>query len=61
MGPGDNAYKLRWAEEFELVQRVMIYASTMRGRWQALRDLRLRPAARWVRDKALAFKCSNKE
>lgn len=61
MGPGDNAYKLRWAEEFDPVKRVMIYADTSRGRWRALLDLRLRPCARWIRDRLLAFKPSNKE
>ncbi len=61
MGPGDNAYKLRWAEEFDPVMRIVMYANTARGRWQAWLDLRLRPLARHVRDRFQAIKKLHKE
>ncbi len=61
MGPGDNTYKMRWAEEFHPLNRVVIYASTWRGRWRALLDIRVRPCARWLRGKAQAIKPSHKE
>lgn len=51
MGPGENAYKLRWAETYEPIKRVVIYGPTLQGRLQAWLDLRLRPAARRLRDR----------
>lgn len=61
MGPGDNAYKLRWAEEFDPVKRVMIYGNTWRARGLALFDLRLRPLLRRGRDRWRARQTSTKE
>lgn len=61
MGPGENAYKLRWAEAFDPVKRVVIYGNTARGRLQSLLDLRLRPALRWARNQWRARTPSNKE
>ena len=50
MGPGENTYKYRWADESEAVSTMMIYAHSMRGRWLAARELALKPAARRIRD-----------
>ena len=61
MGPGDNAYKLRWAEEFDPVKRVMIYGNTWRARGKALFDLRLRALLRRARDRWQARQYSTKE
>jgi len=44
MGPGDNKYKLRWAEEFPKLYKIIIYNKTLRGRILAGIDLKLRPA-----------------
>jgi CelD/BcsL family acetyltransferase involved in cellulose biosynthesis len=46
MGPGENAYKLRWTERSETLQHVIAYARTARGRLAALVDLTLVPWAR---------------
>ena len=50
MGPGENVYKYRWADEAEPVSTMTIYGHSMRGRWLAARDLVLKPAARRIRD-----------
>jgi CelD/BcsL family acetyltransferase involved in cellulose biosynthesis len=51
MGPGDNAYKLRWAEGAAPLQRLTAYSRSPRGRLAALVDLRLKPMARAIRDR----------
>lgn len=50
MGPGDNAYKQRWAEAVEPVGRLTVYASTLRGRALAAWEIALKPMARRLRD-----------
>jgi CelD/BcsL family acetyltransferase involved in cellulose biosynthesis len=50
MGPGENIYKYRWADEAEPVGTMTIYGHSMRGRWLAARELVLKPAARRIRD-----------
>jgi len=49
MGPGENAYKLRWTDRSEALRRATVYARTARGRVAAAVDLRLAPLARRVR------------
>lgn len=61
MGPGDNAYKLRWAEEFDPVARVVIYGTTARASWLALLDVRIRPAVRVLRARWTTRRSSDKE
>lgn len=51
MGPGDNAYKLRWAEGSAPLGRLTAYSRGPRGRFAALVDLRLKPLARTIRDR----------
>lgn len=60
MGPGENAYKLRWAETFDPVQRVIIYGSSARAQLLAAVDIWLRPALRWARDRWRARHSSRK-
>lgn len=43
MGPGTNPYKLRWAEEYPTLTRVVVYNRTVRGRLLAVLNLWLRP------------------
>ena len=49
MGPGENAYKLRWTDRSEALHRAIVYARTARGHVAAAVDLRLAPLARRVR------------
>lgn len=49
MGPGENAYKLRWAETFAELHKVTVYNNTLTGHWLALRETRLRPLLRSAR------------
>lgn len=49
MGPGENAYKLRWTDQSEALHRVTVYARTARGQLAAAVDLRLAPLARRAR------------
>jgi len=50
MGPGDNAYKRRWADDAEQVLALTAYAGSLRGRALAAWELALKPAARRVRE-----------
>jgi CelD/BcsL family acetyltransferase involved in cellulose biosynthesis len=50
MGPGDNAYKHRWADDVEPVLALTAYSSSLRGRALAAWELAVKPAARRVRD-----------
>ncbi len=43
MGPGNNAYKQRWAEGGQQQISFIAFNTTLRGRWFALRERRLRP------------------
>lgn len=61
MGPGENAYKLRWAEEFDPIERLTVFNNTKRGRLQALLDLRIRPWLRRTRDRWQASRTAEKE
>jgi len=54
MGPGENAYKYRWADGGAPVQTVSVYARTLRGRALAAWQLALKPAARRLRDRIRA-------
>ncbi|MEP6996250.1 MAG: GNAT family N-acetyltransferase [Betaproteobacteria bacterium] len=49
MGPGENLYKYRWADNAEPVAAMTIYGNSLRGRWLAARELVLKPMARRVR------------
>jgi len=50
MGPGENAYKFRWAEGGDVVHAVAAYGRSLRSRSLAAWELALKPAARRVRD-----------
>lgn len=43
MGPGQNDYKLRWAEEYPQLHRFVAYNRTLRGRLLSGIDLYLKP------------------
>ncbi len=45
MGPGDNAYKLRWAERAPEQSRATSYGRSLRGRYLSVVERRLRPLA----------------
>jgi CelD/BcsL family acetyltransferase involved in cellulose biosynthesis len=51
MGPGDNAYKYRWADATETVLAMTTYAPSLKGRALAAWELSLKPAARRLRDR----------
>jgi CelD/BcsL family acetyltransferase involved in cellulose biosynthesis len=51
MGPGENAYKLRWADKAEPLRRMRAYSRSPGGRLAAFVDLRVLPVARAVRDR----------
>jgi CelD/BcsL family acetyltransferase involved in cellulose biosynthesis len=51
MGPGDNPYKERWAEQAEPVAELAVYGRTLRGRWLAAWETTLKPLARRLRDR----------
>ena len=46
MGPGKNPYKLRWAEEFEPLSRVVGYNTNLKGRLLGITKLKLIP---WIK------------
>ena len=54
MGPGDNAYKQRWAEEAVPVAELSVYGRSAKGRWLATWETTLKPLARRVRDRFAA-------
>jgi len=45
MGPGDNAYKQRWAEQAPEQSKAMAYGRSLRGRYLSIVERRLRPVA----------------
>ncbi|MGB8435302.1 MAG: GNAT family N-acetyltransferase [Burkholderiales bacterium] len=51
MGPGENAYKLRWTESAEPLRRMRAYSRSPSGRLAAVMDLHMLPYARAVRDR----------
>jgi CelD/BcsL family acetyltransferase involved in cellulose biosynthesis len=50
MGPGSNAYKLRWTEDGEKMFRLTGFSPTARGRALEFVERRLKPLARDTRD-----------
>ena len=50
MGPGENPYKYRWAEDTEPVRTMTVYGRSVRGRVFASRERLLKPAARRLRE-----------
>lgn len=55
MGPGENAYKYRWADGGEPVYSIAVYGRTVRGQMLAAHELVLKPAARRVRNVLLGL------
>ncbi len=51
MGPGENAYKYRWADATEPVLAMTVYARSLSGRALAAWELSLKPVARRLRDR----------
>ena len=54
MGPGENAYKMRWTDRAEPLKRVTIYNRTMRGEFSWFSDVKLKPPLRQMRDRFLS-------
>ena len=48
MGPGDNPYKIRWAEDHAPLYQLIVFGTTVRGRILGLLEGRLRPIARRI-------------
>jgi len=51
MGPGDNAYKTRWSDQGEPLQRMIVYNRTLQGRFHWLREEKAKPVLRRIRDR----------
>jgi CelD/BcsL family acetyltransferase involved in cellulose biosynthesis len=51
MGPGDNAYKLRWTDQGDPLRRLIVYNRTLRGRLAWLKDGVVKPRLRDLRRK----------
>jgi len=51
MGPGENAYKQRWAEQLDPVAELSVYGRSLRGRWLSAWETTLKPLAKRVRDR----------
>jgi CelD/BcsL family acetyltransferase involved in cellulose biosynthesis len=51
MGPGDNAYKLRWTDQGDPLRRLIVYNRTLRGRLAWLKDGVVKPQLRHLRHK----------
>ena len=51
MGPGNNAYKYRWAEHIEPIEELIIYGRSLRGRSLARWEITLKPMAIKLRDR----------
>lgn len=54
MGPGENPYKMRWSEQGDSQQRVLVYGKTLRGRVAWLREAVVKPILRHVRSRRAA-------
>ena len=50
MGRGENAYKMRWADDSESLRQVIAYNRTPNGRLEWLREELIKPALRKTRD-----------
>ena len=48
MGPGDNAYKLRWAEQAPALSKVTVYGRSVRGQYLSIVERSVRPFAATV-------------
>jgi CelD/BcsL family acetyltransferase involved in cellulose biosynthesis len=53
MGPGNNAYKHRWADEFEPMQELTVYGHSLAGRAAAAWETTIKPIAVSVRNRLL--------
>jgi len=53
MGPGENPYKQRWAEDAEPVAELVVYGRTVRGRLLKVWETTLKPLAKRLRDKLI--------
>ncbi len=53
MGPGNNAYKHRWADEVEPLQELTVYGHSLAGRAAAAWETTIKPMAVSVRDRLL--------
>lgn len=51
MGPGENAYKLRWSSEGDQLYQLVCYGKTLRGRAYRLTETTLKPLARRLKSK----------
>jgi CelD/BcsL family acetyltransferase involved in cellulose biosynthesis len=49
MGPGTNAYKWRWTEQYDTTYRLVAYSPAWIGRLLGVADRRLRPAIERLR------------
>lgn len=53
MGPGNNAYKHRWADALEPMQELTVYGRSLAGRATAAWETTIKPVATRVRDRLL--------
>ncbi len=59
MGPGENAYKTRWTEDSDMLQQMIVYGSTWRGKFARVLDETMKPFARSLRDKLTSKKAQS--
>ena len=59
MGPGNNAYKMRWAEETTPLCKATAYSSSARGRIISMVERKLRPFAKRVVARAKGYLASD--
>lgn len=48
MGPGNNKYKLRWAEELNKLEEIVCYNRTLKGSLFKLLELTIKPVAKTI-------------
>jgi CelD/BcsL family acetyltransferase involved in cellulose biosynthesis len=60
MGPGENAYKYRWAQASEPVHQLTVYGRSLRGKALASWEQSVKPAVRSIRDRALKIVAGDK-
>ncbi len=53
MGPGNNPYKLKWTDRFDVARRPVLFSPTVRGRSLELWDRGVVPLAGRLRDKLM--------
>lgn len=56
MGPGSNAYKLRWTEGGQSVHEMQAFGASLAGRASAVWELAMKPVLRRVRDRVRAIR-----